>query len=220
MRAGLLPAGAEAHAERRGERGIDRVEHRDLDRAPAPGALAVEQRGDDAAVEMHAGEEVAQRRARLHRLAVGKAGDVHDAGHRLHGEVHRRIVAIEALLAVAGALRIDEARVDLVHRLDAEAEPLRHAGREVLHQHVGALDHLDQQVAPLRVLQVERDRALVGVEHRERKRRAADHAAPAQMLAALRLDLDHVGAGLRHQEGRVGAVVDLGEIHNLDPGSG
>ena len=77
-------------------------------------------------------------------------------------------------------------------------------------------DHLDQQVAPLRVLQVERDGALVGVEHREGQRRAADHAAPAQVLAALRLDLDHVGAGLRHQERRVGPVVDLREIDNGD----
>ena len=58
---------------------------------------------------------------------------------------------------------------------------------------------------------------LVRVEHRERKRCTAHHAAAAQVLAALRFDLDHVGAGLRHQEGRVGAVVDLGEIHNLDP---
>ena len=49
------------------ERRIDRIEHRDLDGAPAPGALAVEQRGDDAAIEMHAGEEIAQRRAGLHR---------------------------------------------------------------------------------------------------------------------------------------------------------
>ena len=128
------------------------------------------------------------------------------------------IVAIEALLPVAGALRIDEARIDLVHRLDAEAEPLHDAGREILHQHVGALDHLDQQVAPLRVLQVERDRALVGVEHRERQRRAADHATPAQVLAALRLDLDDVGAGLRHQEGRIGSVVDLREIDDVDAG--
>jgi hypothetical protein len=125
-------------------------------------------------------------------------------------------IAIEAFLPVTGALRIDEARIELVHRVGADAEPLGDAGREILHQHVGLPDHADQQVAAFRILQIERDGLLVGVQHRERQRGAADHAAAAQMLAAFRLDLDHFRAGLRHQEGRIGAVIDLAEIDDLD----
>ena len=65
-------------------------------------------------------------------------------------------------------------------------------------------------------LEVEHDRLLAAVEHGEGQRRAADHAAPAQRLAARRLDLDHRRAGHRQQERGIGAVVDLGEIEDDD----
>src|SRR4051812_40564780 len=41
----VFPADAERHAELRAHRRIDRIEHRDLHRAAATGALAVEQCG-------------------------------------------------------------------------------------------------------------------------------------------------------------------------------
>ena len=66
-------------------------------------------------------------------------------------------------------------------------------------------------------LQVERHRALVGVQHRHRQRGVrARRRAPAAGLAVRRLDLDHVGAGLGHQQGGVRALEDLAEIQHSD----
>jgi hypothetical protein len=45
-------------------------------------------------------------------------------------------------------------------------------GAKILQQDVAALDHPEQQRAAALVLQVQCDRALVGVQHRDRKGRA------------------------------------------------
>src|SRR5438309_5866665 len=69
------------------------------------------------------------------------------------------------------------------------------------------------------MLQIERDRALVRVEHRDRKCRAfAGWRAATQRLALRRFDLDDIGAGLRHQQTRVGALIDLPEIKHRHAG--
>ena len=91
---------------------------------------------------MRAGGEIDQRRAGLHRRSVRVAGRIHDAGDGLHGQVHRRIVAIGAVVAVAGGLRDDQARVDLLQLRLREAQPVHHAGAEILHQHVGGFQKL------------------------------------------------------------------------------
>ena len=51
-------------AERAGERDHGGVEHRDLDELALSGALAVQQRAQDPGEQMHAGQEVADGRAR------------------------------------------------------------------------------------------------------------------------------------------------------------
>ena len=69
------------------------------------------------------------------------------------------------------------------------------------------------------MFQVQGDRALVRIEHCDRKGRAlAGRRAAAQRLALRRLDLDDVGAGLGHQQSRVGALIDLPEIEHRDTG--
>ncbi|MNY49082.1 hypothetical protein D3C86_1844750 [compost metagenome] len=45
----------------------------------------------------------------------------------------------------------------------AKAEPLHHAGPEVLDQHIGAGHELAEHLLAARVLEVERDRALARV---------------------------------------------------------
>jgi hypothetical protein len=106
-----------------------------------------------------------------------------------------------------------------VQYLPADAEPVHDPGREILQQHVAALDHPEQQRAAALMLQVQCDGALVGVQHRDRKGRAlARRRPPAQRLALRRLDLDHVGPGLGHQQGRVGPLIDLAEIEDDDAG--
>ena len=68
----------------------------------------------------------------------GKAGRVDHAAHRLHDEVHGRIVAVGTVLAVTRARAVDEPRVDLLQLGRADAEAVHHARGEVLDEDVGA----------------------------------------------------------------------------------
>lgn len=101
-----------------------------------------------------------------------------------------------------------------IRRTDAEA--VGNARREVLDEDVGAGHHLPEQFAAFFCLEIKRDRLLVGVQHRERKGSPSHVAAAAQMLAMVRLDLDHVSARHRHQKGGVGPVVYMREIEDRD----
>ena len=100
----------------------------------------------------------------------------------------------------------------------APSPAVHDAGREVLDQDIGARDHFAEELLALLRFEVERDRLLVRVEHRERQVGATQVAAAAQMLAVLRLDLDHRCPGQRHEEGRVRPVVDMGEVEDGDAG--
>ena len=163
---------------------------------------ALVQRGHRRGVEVDAGEEIDHRRPGFQRRPVRHAGDADQAGHRLDRQIHRQIVAVGAGQAISGARGVDQPRVDLVQHLEADAEPVHHPRRKVLQQHVALLGHAKQQLLAALVLEVERDRALVRVEHRDRKGRAlARRGAAAQRLAVGRLDLDHVGAGLSPSAG-------------------
>jgi hypothetical protein len=138
---------------------------------------------------------------------------------RLDRQIHRQIVAIRPSQAVTRARGVDEARIYPVQYLPADAETVHDPGREILQQDVAALDHAEQQRAAALMLQVQSDRALVGVQHRDRKGRAlARRRPPTQRLALRRLDLDHVGPRLGHQQGRVRALIHLAEIEHGDAG--
>ncbi len=204
----------QAHRREQGEQ--VGLQHRDLDRARHARALALEQRRHDGAVEVDAGQEVRDGGAGLQRRPVRHAGDAHEARHGLHRQVHRRVVAIGPVAAIAGGGGVDQPRVLRPEQRGAEAEPVHHAGREILHQHVGLGRQAAQQVAPGLRLQVEAERALAGAERGEGQHEAAIGAAP-QVLAAGRLDLDHLGAAGRQQEGGIGPVVDLREVEDGDP---
>ena len=169
---------------------------------------------------MRAGQEVDDRGAGLHRRLVGEAGGVHHAGEGLHGEVHGRVVAVGAIAPIARGGRVDEPREARLQRIPAQAQPVHHAGPEILHQHVGGLQQAQQQRAALFGFQVERDGALVGVEHGERQRRAARTLAVAQAVAFERLDLDHVGARHGQQERAIGTGIDARQIDDANTAEG
>jgi hypothetical protein len=132
---------------------------------------------------MRARQEVGDRGAGLHRRPVGEAGGVHHAGKGLHGEIHGRVVAIGAIAPVARGGRVDEPRAARLYGIPAEAEPVHDTGAEILHQHIRGREQSPEQRAALVGLQVERDGALVGVEHGEWQRRAAWPLAIAQAVA-------------------------------------
>ena len=120
------------HPQIGGERAIDGVLHRHFDDPAAPGAFTVEQRGRHRGVQVDAGTEIAHGRPGFHRRMLGMAGHADHAGHGLHDQVHGGVIAIRAILAVAGGGAIDQPLVDLQQRCGAEPETVHHAGREVL----------------------------------------------------------------------------------------
>ena len=61
----------------------------------------------------------------------------------------------------------DHARVELLDVLPGEPHPIECTRSEVLHQHVAVLDQRFEHFLALLMLGVDRDRALVVVEHRE-----------------------------------------------------
>ena len=81
-------------------------------------------------------------------------------------------------------------------RVEAEAEPLRRAGGEVLHQDVGAIDELPEDRPCLRVLEVEGHALLRPVAPEEVRRLPVDAlvVGAREVAAARALDLDHPGA--------------------------
>ena len=206
-------AGAVVGLHRRGHRAVNGFLHRDLDQPAGAGGCSFEQRGHYAGVEVDAAHEVDEGRTGLHRRAVGHPRHAHDAGDRLDGEVHGLVVAVRPRDAVAGAGGVDQRRVGRVQHVPADAQPVHHAGGEILQQHVGLLRHADQQGAAFFRFEVEGDGALVGVEHGDGQGLAVGRAA-AQRLAVQGLDLDDFGAGLGHQHGGVRALIDLAEIEH------
>ena len=144
---------------------------------------------------------------------VRKARGVHDAAHRLDGEVHGGQVAIGAAQAEALAGAVDEAGILRVEHLPAEAQAIHDAGGEVLHHDVGLARQPEEQRLALRLLEVEDHRLLVGVEHHERV--GLDVAlAAADDVALGRLDLEDAGAHEAEEKAAVRAVVDLAEVEH------
>src|SRR5690606_6397698 len=68
-----------------------------------------------------------------------------------------------ALLPPAGHPPVDELRVAGEAVVRADAEPLGDAGPEALDQHVGLLDHPEDDLPALVALEVDRDGALAAV---------------------------------------------------------
>src|SRR5207237_4655414 len=90
----------------------------------------------------------------------------------------------------------DEPRVDRLQRLRGEIEALEHARPEALDERVGGLDEPQQHLAALRLLEVERHRALVAPDPEPPGRAAADELAHRAGGVAVSgpFDLDHLGA--------------------------
>src|SRR5581483_2323234 len=81
----------------------------------------------------------------------------------LQVRVHARPVAARPAVAVAGHADVDQAGVLRTEALVAQAQPLHHAGAEVLDRDVGGAGQPAGEVDAPRVLEVDGDRALVAV---------------------------------------------------------
>ena len=162
---------------------------------------------------MDAGQEVADGGARLGRRPVGLAGRVHDAAHRLDGDVHGGEITIGAVKPEARAAAIDQAGIELVQHVPAQPQPVHDADGEVLDHDVGLGHQVEKDLLAAGLLEVEHHGFLVGVQHDQRP--GLDLAlAAAHDVALRRLDLEHAGAHEAQRQPAVGPVVDLPEIED------
>src|SRR5580704_5749706 len=198
-----------------GQRPARRLEvaHRDhglQERARYPLALArglaLQQGNQDANGAVQAGAHVGDGDAGPHRPAARHAGDPHQAAHALGNLVEARALGIGTVLAEARDRAQHDARIHFLQALVVDAQSELHVGAVILDHHVGLLDQLHEDGLAVRLLQVERDRALVAVqvlEVRPMARPAHIHIAGARR----HLDLDAVGApvGEIAHGGRAGA---------------
>ena len=164
------------------------------------------------------GAAVADLRAGHQRRALAEAGCRRSAAGAL-----RDVLIDLAVLVGAGAKALhrgdDHARVGLVDVLPGQAHAVERAGREILDQHVAMLDQALEDVLALGMLGIDRDRALVAVEHREVERVGALHVAQlaaGDVADAGPLHLDAVGAHVAEELRAGRARLHVGEVEHLD----
>ena len=115
---------------------------------------------------MNAGARIADLRAGDERRAVVESGGARRAAGAL-GDVLVDFAVFVGTGAEAFDRSIDQARVELVNRFPGKALPIQGAGREVLDHNVAALDQLAKHFFTFFMLGVDRNTALVAVEHGE-----------------------------------------------------
>ena len=111
--------------------------HRELETAALACLFFLVQRGENADAHQHAGASVADRTARLDGRPTRLTGDAHRAAGGLRDHVESEALLVGAAFAKAFDLTIDDAGVDCLQHIIAEAETLNCAGGQVFGEHVG-----------------------------------------------------------------------------------
>src|SRR5687768_15758917 len=145
---------------------------------------------------MHSRSTVADLRAGDQRRAVIEAGRRRSAASTL-----RDVLVDLAVFVGPGAETLDRrdnhARIEFVDMLPGQTHAVQRAWAEILHQHVAFLDQRFENLLSLRIPGIDRDRALIPVEHREIQavyaRNVTELAASDVPLAGA-FHLDHVGS--------------------------
>ena len=197
------------------------VEQRDVHVPAHSGRLDGAQGGQYGEGGEQPGGVVDDRHAELRGHATGLAGQAHRACEGLDQVVVGREVAARTASSVARDRARDDARVDLLQRLEVDPEPLGHSRTEVVHDDVRGLGEAEERpVAPV-VLEVERDASLVAVQRVEVRALAADAAtghAPREVWPLGRLDLDDVRAEVAQEQRAVGAGQHVREVEHPEAG--
>ena len=182
------------------------------------GLLLVHQGRQHADGQVQAAQHVAHGGAAAGGGTAGPAGGAHQAAHGLAHDVVAGALAEGAGVAEAGAGAVDDAGVDLLQHVIAQAQLLHGAGAVVLDDHIGLLHHLLEDLLGLGVLQVQGDTHLAAVEVRIVNALIVDKGAHAPAVIALAglLDLDDRGAHIRHQRTAIGAGQHTGQVQNND----
>ncbi|GIX47292.1 MAG: hypothetical protein KatS3mg131_1503 [Candidatus Tectimicrobiota bacterium] len=206
------------------EGGDQRVEQGNVDVLSLAGQVAVAQGSQNGHRAVQAGKVIGNGVAGLGGLAVGKAGEIHEAAARLRQHVVAAVVGQGTRLAVCRDRGVDDARVDPPHCFVVDTQALDNADAEVFHHHVGVAAQGKKNVPPSRVLEVQGHVLFVavGVEV------PSGHHFSLAVALALRPNLqdelgdfplfhfDHFGAQVGQQHGAVGQGNDLSHVEDAD----
>src|SRR2546425_411051 len=140
------------------------VLHGDLQAMALARLAALVQRAHDRDRHQHAGAGITERDAGPGRWAVLVSGDAEGAAARLGNHVEGEVVLERAAFAEALDLGVDDARIDRLHDVIGQAQPLDGAWGKVLDHHVRLANHVLDELEPLEGLEIDRDRLLVCVE--------------------------------------------------------
>src|SRR5207302_1168475 len=99
-----------------------------------------------------------------HRALTRQAGDRHQPAHALGDLVDTRPLRIRPALAEPGNAAIDNAWVDLLHRLVINAEPVFYLRAEILDDDVGLLRQFEEDRLAVLGLQIDGQAALVAMQ--------------------------------------------------------
>ena len=170
----------------------------------------------DGGVGVGAGEVVGEGDAVLDGVAALLAVDADHAGEGLAQQVEAGALGVGAGLAEGADGAVDELRVELLHGLIAEAQPVHDAGAEALDEDVGVLYELLADLDGARVLEVHDDGFLAAVDPGVGHALAVhEGGVGAGRVAALGLDLDDVGAEVGGHRAGAGAGNVRGEVNDL-----
>src|SRR5580658_4150156 len=179
--------------------------HAEIDPLPVGGAIARKQR------EHHGNCAEVRRRMigleaeRTHRRVIRKAVDVEHAAERAQHGVVGDEIAIRPGLAERRNRAEHDRGILATENVPAEPELIHRAGGEALDYDIGGTCELQKNVGAARMIEIERQRALVEIVEPEKQaaivmRQIVEERADAPSVVARgRFDLDYVGAHVAQQ---------------------
>ena len=108
-----------------------------IDMGALPCHVPLPQRRLNADHAINAGENIGKGNADLLRFAIRRAGQIHDAAHRLDHEIIACTLGIRSALAKTGDRTIDQTRIDRFEAFIIKAILFQPADLEILDQHIG-----------------------------------------------------------------------------------
>ncbi|MNL09996.1 hypothetical protein D3C87_1307830 [compost metagenome] len=193
-----------------------------LDVLALAGTFAPVQGGQHAVDDVHRADLVREAGTHGHGRSVAAPGGGGQPGQALDQHVLAGPLQVGAAVAIAGARAIDDARIDFLEGLVAEAQARQHAGTEVLDQHIGALDQFVDHFARAFGLEVQGQGALVAVPGQEVGAFAAAQPAVVerqgteQVALARTFHLDDGGAQVGQQLRGERALKKMAEVEDGD----
>ncbi len=202
------------------------IHQRHVDMLALAGAVPLMQRRKDAADRIEPGEQVGDRHTRALWLAVGIAGDRHEAGHALNDVVVPGAVRIGAVLPEPGDGTVDQAGIHRAERCVVHAVFRQPTDLEVLDQDIGIGDEFAHPRLPVGTGQIHHLRGLAPVTRMEIGGRCIAlpfderRAPPAGVIALRCLDLENLGTQIGQRLTGPRAGQNARQFDDLDPFEG